>query len=88
VDAQTICERSQRPTMRFVEVTSKASQAAAVVFRARDLVVRQPPRIINALRRQLAESMSGRLPKAVRPVGVLIETLHLLDEKVAVLELR
>jgi transposase len=106
-DAEAICEASQRPTMRFVQVKSEASQAAAVVFRARDLLVRQRTQIINALRGHLAEfgvvvakgpahvecliaqaaDQSHPLPEVMRPVlGVLIETLHLLDEKVSVLD--
>lgn len=49
----TICEASQRPTMRFVQIKSEAAQASAVVFRARDLLVRQRTQIINALRGHL-----------------------------------
>jgi transposase len=41
--------------MRFVQIKSEAAQAAAVVFRARDLLVRQRTQIINALRGHLAE---------------------------------
>jgi transposase len=54
-DAEAICEASQRPTMRFVQIRGEAAQAAAVVFRARDLLVRQRTQIINALRGHLAE---------------------------------
>ena len=32
-DAEAICEASQRPTMRFVQIKSEAAQAAAVLFR-------------------------------------------------------
>src|SRR5262249_45267410 len=38
-DAEAICEATQRPTMRFVAVKGEEQQAAAVVFRARDLLV-------------------------------------------------
>src|SRR5215217_2129829 len=38
-DAEAICEAAQRPTMRFVAVKSEQAQAAAVVFRTRDLLV-------------------------------------------------
>jgi transposase len=41
--------------MRFVAVKSAAAQAAAMVFRTRDLLVRQRTQIINALRGHLAE---------------------------------
>jgi len=54
-DAEAICEAAQRPTMRFVAVKSEEQQAAAVVFRARDLVVRQRTQTINAMRGHLAE---------------------------------
>lgn len=54
-DAEAICEAAQRPTMRFVAVKSEEAQAAAVVFRTRDLLVRQRTQTINALRGHLAE---------------------------------
>lgn len=54
-DAEAICEAAQRPTMRFAAVKSEDQQASAVVFRARDLLVRQRTQIINALRGHLAE---------------------------------
>jgi transposase len=54
-DAEAICEAAQRPGMRFVPVKDEAQQANAVVFRARDLLVRQRTQCINALRGHLAE---------------------------------
>jgi transposase len=54
-DAEAICEAAQRPTMRFVAVKSAEAQAATVVFRTRDLLVRQRTQLINALRGHLAE---------------------------------
>ena len=54
-DAEAICEAAQRPTMRFVAVKSEARQASAVIFRTRDLLVRQHTQLINALRGHLAE---------------------------------
>jgi transposase len=54
-DAEAICEAAQRPTMRFVPVKSEGMQASALVFRARDLLVRQRTQIINALRGHLTE---------------------------------
>ena len=54
-DAEAICEAAQRPTMRFVAVKSETAQANAVVFRARDLLVRQRTQVINALRGHLGE---------------------------------
>lgn len=54
-DAEAICEAAQRPTMRFVPVKTEEQQAAAMVFRGRDLLVRQRTQISNALRGHMAE---------------------------------
>jgi transposase len=54
-DAEAICEAAQRPTMRFVAVKTEEAQAAAIIFRTRDLLVRQRTQIINALRGHLTE---------------------------------
>jgi transposase len=54
-DAEAICEAAQRPTMRFVPVKSEETQASSVVFRTRDLLVRQQTQCINALRGHMAE---------------------------------
>jgi transposase len=54
-DAEAICEAAQRPTMRFVAIKTEKAQAAAILFRARDLLVRQRTQIINALRGHLTE---------------------------------
>ena len=55
VDAEAICEAAQRPTMRFVAVKSEEQQASALLFRTRDLLVRQRTQISNALRGHMAE---------------------------------
>jgi transposase len=63
-DAEAICEAAQRPTMRFVPVKDEAQQANGVLFRARDLLVRQRTQCINALRGHMAAGTSllkGRL---------------------------
>ena len=73
-DAEAICEAAQRPTMRFVAPKSEQAQAAAIVFRARDLLVKQRTQIINALRGHLAEfgivgaKGPARVPQLVRSV--------------------
>ena len=54
-DAEAICEAAQRPTMRFVPVKDEVQQASSVVFRARDVLVRQRTQCINALRGHLTE---------------------------------
>ena len=55
LDAEAICEAAQRPGMRFVSVKTEAQQANALLFRARDLFVRQRTQIVNALRGHMAE---------------------------------
>ena len=54
-DAEAICEAALRPTMRFVPVKSEATQGAAMVFRIRELLIRQRTQAINALRGHLGE---------------------------------
>ncbi len=54
-DAAAITEAAQRPTMHFVAVKTEAQQAQAMLFRTRDLLVRQRTQTINALRGHLAE---------------------------------
>jgi transposase len=54
-DAEAISEAAQRPTMRFVPVKSEDKQASAMVFKVRDLLVRQRTQTINAFWGHLAE---------------------------------
>src|SRR6478672_8231846 len=54
-DAEAICEAVTRPTMRFVPVKSREQQAAILLHRARDLLIRQRTQLVNALRAHLAE---------------------------------
>lgn len=54
-DAEAIAEAASRPTMRFVAVKTEEQQARALIFRTRDLLVRQRTQLINALRGHLAE---------------------------------
>ena len=54
-DAEAIAEAASRPTMRYVSVKSAEQQAQGMVFRTRDLFVRQRSQLVNALRGHLAE---------------------------------
>jgi len=54
-DAEAICEAALRPTMRFVPVKSEEVQGATMVFRVRELLIRQRTQAINALRGHLTE---------------------------------
>ena len=46
-DAEAICEAALRPTMRFVSVKSEETQGAAMVFRVRELLIRQRTQAIK-----------------------------------------
>jgi len=54
-DAEAIAEAASRPTMRFVALKSRECQARALLFRSRDLMVRQRAQLITSLRGHLAE---------------------------------
>ena len=75
VDAEAICEAAQRPSMRFVPVKDEQQQASGVVFRARDVLVRQRTQCINALRGHLTE-YGWVVPKGATHVPKLIECVE------------
>lgn len=54
-DAEAICEAVTRPTMRFVAIKTLDQQAALMLHKTRDLLVRQRTMLVNALRGHLAE---------------------------------
>jgi transposase len=74
-DAEAICEAVQRPNMRFVTVKSEEQQASALVFRTRDLLVRQRTQTINAIRGHMAEYgwVAPKGPTWVTMLGELID---------------
>jgi len=55
VDAEAIVVAAQRTEMRFVELKTEDQQARAVLFRARERIVRQRTELVNALRAVLYE---------------------------------
>lgn len=75
VDAEAICEAAQRPTMRFVAIKSEEQQASALVFRTRDLLVRQRTQLINAIRGHLTEYgwVAPKGPSHVAALGDLLD---------------
>jgi len=75
IDAEAICEAAQRPSMRFVAVKSEQQQAAGLVFRTRDLLVRQRTQLINAIRGHLTEYgwVAPKGPSHVTMLADLIE---------------
>src|SRR5690606_9406223 len=74
VDAEAICEAAQRPNMRFVAIKSEEQQASALVFRTRDLLVRQRTQLINAIRGHLTE-YGWVAPKGPSHIAVLGDLL-------------
>jgi transposase len=75
-DAEAICEAVVRPTMRFVPVKTAADQQAAVLLhRGRERLVRQRTMLVNALRAHLAE-FGVIAPQGLRNVGKLIAIIR------------
>ena len=70
-DAEAICEAVVRPTMRFVPVKTAEQQAALLLHRGRERLVRQRTTLVNALRAHLAE-FGVIAPQGLRNVGQLI----------------
>jgi transposase len=74
-DAEAICEAVQRPTMRFVPVKTAEQQAALLLHRGRERLVRQRTALVNALRAHLAE-YGVIAPLGLRNVGRLIAIIR------------
>jgi transposase len=74
-DAEAICEAASRPSMRFVAVKTEQQQARVMLFRTRDLLVRQRTQLINALRGHLAEH-GVVAPQGPAHVKVLAEAIE------------
>lgn len=70
-DVEAICEAALRPTMRFVPVKSEDVQGAAMVFRVRELLIRQRTQARNALRSHLTE-FGQIVPRGAANVARLI----------------
>ena len=73
-DAAAICEAASRPTMSLVAVKTAEQQGRGMLFRVRDLLVRQRTQAINALRGHLAE-FGLVAPKGPAHVGALAAAL-------------
>ena len=74
-DAEAICKAAVRPSMRFVPVKSEDVQGAAMVFRVRELLIRQRTQAINALRGHLAE-FGQVVPQGAANASKLIATVE------------
>ena len=70
-DAAAICEAVSRPSMRFVAIKTAEQQAALLLHRGRERLVRQRTSLVNALRAHLAE-FGVIAPHGLRNVAGLI----------------
>jgi transposase len=75
VDADAICEAMSRPGMRFVPIKSAEQQAALMLHKTRELLVKQRTMNINALRGHLSEF--GII--AAKGIGRVDELLELAE---------
>lgn len=73
-DAAAVCEAVTRPSMRFVAVKTIEQQAALMLHRSRDLLIRQRTQLINALRAHLAELglVAARGKEGVKDVVAIV----------------
>jgi transposase len=74
-DAEAIAEAVTRPTMRFVGIKTVDQQAALMLHKARDLLVRQRTMLINALRGHLTEFglVAAKGPAGVQSLLAVVE---------------
>ena len=79
-DAEAICEAVGRPTMRFVPIKTKESQALLALHRVRSLLVRQRTAAVNSARGLLGE-FGLVAPKGIRRVGELRRSMEEASEK-------
>lgn len=76
-DAEAICEAVTRPTLRFVAIKTADQQAALMLHKTRDLLVRQRTMLINGLRGHLAEFgiIAAKGPAGVKAVSEALQSL-------------
>lgn len=75
LDAAAICEAMSRPGMRFVPVKSAARQAALMMLKSRDLLVKQRTMLVNAIRSHAAE-FGVVAAKGLAKVSELLQRAH------------
>jgi transposase len=73
-DAAAICEAVSRPWMRFVAVKSIEQQGLGVLYKTRDLLVRQRTMGVNAVRGHLAE-FGLVVPQGLAQLGKLAQLM-------------
>jgi len=95
-DAEAICEAVMRPTMRFVPVKSAEQQASAMIYKVRELLVRQRTQLIIAsqgvgkidgLIAVVRDRTDRRLPPAAREaLQELVSQIEALGARIDPLE--
>lgn len=99
IDAAAICEAMSRPGMRFVPPKSAEQQAALMLLKTRDLLVKQRTMLSNAMRGHAAEfgviaakgaakvdDLPKRAEAAAGVPALALEMLRLLAGQIAALE--
>ncbi len=84
-DAEAICEALTRPTMRYVPLKSAEQQSVLMLHRARELLVRQKPKLINALRGHCGEFGIVVAQGASRVAELIVMIEYRQDERLAAL---
>ncbi len=84
-DAEAICEALIRPTMRFAPLKSAEQQSVLMLHRARELLVRQKPKLINALRGHCGEFGIVVAQGASRVAELIVMIEYRQDERLAAL---
>jgi transposase len=80
-DAEAICEAVQRPSMRFVPIKEADQQAALLLHRSRELLVRQRTMLTNAVRAHAAE-FGLVVPKGIQRLPELCTLIASADPDV------
>jgi len=80
-DAAAICEAVARPSMRFVPIKDEMQQAALMLHRVRDLLVRQRVQAISAIRAHAAEFgvIEAKGPRKLASLFAAIEADEMPD---------
>jgi len=83
-DAEAICEAVTRPSMRFVPIKTADQQAALMLHRTREFLIKQRTSLINAIRAHFAEFGIVAAVR-IRNVDRLIELLTVRGQELPVL---
>jgi transposase len=86
IDAAAICEAMSRPSMRFVPIKGAEQQAALMLLRTRDLLIKQRTMLVNAMRGHAAE-FGVVAAKGLAKVSELLQRAHAAEAGVPALAL-